>query len=401
MTAGVAPSPFTETTESARTRAFDQLVATGPVQHLTLFTGVPVWLVTGHEEVRQALTHPDLVKQRGGGPHSDVVPADLARAHDNHMLAANPPDHTRLRRLVMAAFTRRRVEAMAPRIQQITDELLDGLAAHGAEPADLVTEFAYPLPIKVICELLGVPEERRDEFQGWSRIAINGPAYTADEYIGAISATMDFIRELIERKRTRRSDDLLSDLVAVRDGADRLTEDELTSMAHLLLVAGHETTANLIALSVHNLLAHPDQLRLLTAEPDRLPAAIEELLRHDSPVLVAIPATTAAPVTLGGVEIPRGEVVVSVLWTANRDAERFSDPTALDIARANAGQHVAFGHGIHHCLGAPLARLEARIAIGSLLARFPGLHRPDGAPVPRREVSLLVNTLSELPVVLR
>jgi cytochrome P450 len=401
MTVGPAPSPFTETVESARRRAFAELTATGPVEHVTLFTGVPVWLVTGHAEVRQALNHPHLVKEENGGPHTDVMPPDLVRAHDNHMLAKNPPDHTRLRRLVMAAFTRRRVDAMAPRIQEIADDLLDGLAARGDHPVDLVAEFAYPLPINVICELLGVPADRRDQFWRWSRIAISGPAHTAETYVGAVSDMMDFIRELIARKRTEPSDDLLSDLIAVRDGEDRLTEDELTSMVHLLLVAGHETTAGLIALAVHTLLDHPEQLRLLIAEPDRLPTAIEELLRYDSPVLVAIPAMTDAPVTIGDTEIPQGEVVVSVLWTANRDPRRFTEPEALDITRADASAHVAFGHGIHHCLGAPLARLEARIALGSLLARFPGLHRPAGATAPVREVALLVNALSELPVLLR
>lgn len=401
MTAGAAPSPFTETTESARRRAFAELAASGPVAHVTLFTGVPVWLVTGYQEVRQALSHPNIVKEHGGGPHADFMPPALARAHDNHMLATNPPDHTRLRRLVTAAFTRRRVDAMAPRIQEIADELLDGIAARGADPVDLVAEYAYPLPINVICELLGVPVDRRDQFWRWSRIAISGPAHTADEYVKAISDMMDFIRELIAQKRADPSDDLLSDLIAVRDGEDRLTEDELTSMVHLLLVAGHETTASLIALSVHTLLGHPEQLRLLIAEPERLPAVIEELLRYDSPVLVAIPAITDAPVTIGDTEIPKGEVIVPVLWTANRDPERFTDPETLGIERKDTANHVAFGHGIHHCLGAPLARLEARIALGSLLARFPDVHRPDESTTPTREVALLVNTLSELPVLLR
>ena len=400
MTTAGAPSPFTETGESARFKAFDELAAAGPVQRLTLFTGVPVWLVTGYQEVRQALSHPHIVKTHHAGPHVDFVPPELARAHDNHMLATNPPDHTRLRRLVTAAFTRRRVDGLAPRIQQLADELLDGLAAHGGEPVDLVSEFAYPLPIRVICELVGVPEERRGEFAGWSKIAISGAAHPPEVYVGATSAMIDFIRQLIVRKRAEPSDDLLSDLIAVRDGADQLSEDELTSMVHLLLVAGHETTANLIALGVHTLLGHPDQLRLLLDEPDRMPAAIEELLRYDSPTFVAIPATTDAPVTIGDTEIPAGQVIVTLLWTANRDPGRFTDPATMDITRPNATNHLSFGHGIHHCIGAPLARLEARIAIGSLLARFPSLHRPEGSATPDREIGLLVNALGELPVVL-
>jgi len=185
----------------------------------------------------------------------------------------------------------------------------------------------------------------------------------------------------------------------VRDGSDRLTEDELTSMVNLLLLAGFETTANLIVLGTYALLTHPAQLQLLRAEPARLPTAIEEMLRYDAPVQVAIPSVTTAPVELAGVTIPAGEVVVPVLFSANHDPARFERPTEFDIGRADAAQHVGFGHGIHHCLGAPLARLEARIAIGTLLARFPDLHlaEPDADPV--RSPALLVNGLTRLPVI--
>jgi cytochrome P450 len=394
------PSPFTETTGASRRAAFAALAKNGPVQHMTVFTGVPVWVVTGYAEVRQVLTHPNVVKVKFGGPHVDHMPVELRNAQYTHMLSTNPPDHTRLRRLVNAAFTRRRVDGLAPRIQEITDELLDGLAAREDEPIDLVAEFAYPLPISVICELLGVPQDRRGEFRQWARAVLNGGSLGAEEYVTAITEMMAFVRDLIEVKRAHPTNDLLSDLSMVRDGGDQLSEDELTSMVQLLLVAGHETTATLISVGVEALLNNPDQLRLLLAEPGRLPSAIEELLRYDSPVLITVPAVTNAPVTIAGVEIPAGEQILSVLWTANHDGQRFAEPDELNITRDVAAAHVAFGHGIHHCLGAPLARLEARIAIGSLLARFPDLRWPADAVEPARDVSLVVNSVVALPVLL-
>ncbi|GAA1306457.1 cytochrome P450 [Pseudonocardia xinjiangensis] len=399
MTVGTGPSPFTETTTSARRAAYEQLTASGPVQETVLFTGVRVWLVSGYAEARALLAHPGIAK-RPGGPHFDQTPAELNAAQNTHMLTSNPPDHTRLRRLVSAAFTRRRIDTMAPRIQAITDALLDDVATAGraGEPVDLAAVFGYPLPIAVITELLGVPEQRREAFRDWTTIVINGSVYPADTYVDAVEQLVGYVRGLIAEKRAAPADDLLSDLIAVRDGTDRLSEDELTSMVKLLLVAGYETTASLIVLGTHALLSHPEQRQLLRAEPDRLPVAIEEMLRYDPPLQVAIPSVTTTPVDVGGVTIPAGEVVVPVLFTAGRDPARFEDPGGFDIARAEAAQHLAFGHGIHHCLGAPLARLEGRIAIGSLLARFPDLHLADGAADPARHPSLLVNAMAELPV---
>lgn len=400
MTETQSPSPFTETTGPGRRAAFAELAKNGPVQHIIAFTGVPVWLVTGFDEIRQVLTNPDVIKVQFGGPHPEYVSDELRDQMGHHMLQSNPPDHTRLRKLVSAAFTARRIDRMAPWIQELTDELLDRLAAHGNGPVDLVAEFAHPLPVKVICELLGVPGDRRDEFGKWAKVVLNGDSYGPEEYVGSITDMMAFIHELIEAKRARPTDDLLSDLVAVRDGADRLSEDELTSMVQLLLVAGHETTANLIALGVDALLRHPEQHALLVAEPHRLPAAIEEFLRYDPPVLISMPSVTRAPVTVGGVEIPAGAQVLSALWAANHDDGRFSDPDDLDIARTEVASHIAFGHGIHHCLGAPLARLEARIALGSLLSRFPRMRRPEDCSEPPRAVSLVINAVVDLPVLL-
>jgi cytochrome P450 len=401
MTAHTAPipSPFTETTGAARHASFAELAATGPVQRVMLFTGVPAWVVTGYAEARELLAHPAVVKRRGGGPHSNALPADVDAAMNQHLLSTNPPDHTRLRRLVSAAFTQRRSEALAPRVQQITDDLLDDLAAAGDGPVDLVAAFGYPLPITVISELVGVPQRRRDDFRRWSQIAVSGSVHPPETFVAAATELVGYIRELVAEKRAAPADDLLSDLIAVRERGDRLTEDELSSMVFLLLVAGHETTVNLICSGAHALLTHPDQLRLLRAEPERLPLAVEELLRYDGPLQVTIPSVAAADIPIGDVVIPAGEVVLPALLAANRDPGRFDGATGLDITRAPA-PHLAFGHGVHHCLGAPLARLEGRIALGSLIARFPRLRLAQPAAEPARNPGLLMNGLVELPVLL-
>ncbi|NRN66893.1 Cytochrome [Kibdelosporangium sp. 4NS15] len=387
-------SPFTETTGTARYAGFAALAENGPVQQVTLFTGVPVWLITGHAEVRQALTNPDIVKSITEVPHRDHLPPDLIAAMNTHLLSANPPDHTRLRRLVSAAFTRRRIDALEPRIRQISASLLDSLSA---SPVDLVSAYAYPLPITVISELIGVPSLRQDVFRRLSSIVTTGYAHSAEEYVAAVTEMVDLIRDLIAEKRSDPGDDLMSDLIAVRDGGDKLSDDELTSMVFVLLVAGHETTVNLISTGIYNLLKHPDQLERLRADRTLMPSAIEELLRYDGPAMVTVPAHTKAPVRIGDVTIPANQVVLPTLATADRDPSRFSAPDSLDITRTD-NPHMAFGHGIHHCLGAPLARLEARIALTDVLARFPSLRlaRPEeDAP---RNPALLLNGLARLDV---
>jgi cytochrome P450 len=389
-------SPFIETSGVKKLRAFDELAAAGPVHHQTLFTGVPVWLVTGYPETRELLAHPDVVRAFGEGPHRDTAFDSLVQAMDMHMLGVNPPDHTRLRKLVSAAFTRRRIEQLEPRIREIAADLLDEMAAAGDE-VDLVDSYSYPLPITVISELLGIPAIRRDDFRRWSSIVVNGSVHTDVVYFEAAQAMVDFIRELIEDKRVAPSGDLLSDLIAVRDGGDRLSPDELTSMVYLLLAAGHETTVSLISNGVHALLRHPDQLALLKAEPERLPVAVEELLRYDGPLQAAIPYAAQAPIEIGGITIKAGEVIVFALLAANRNQQKLGNPEELDITRPD-NAHVAFGHGIHHCLGAPLARLEGRVALGMLFDRFPNLTLAEPEQDPVRSQGLLMNAITKLPV---
>jgi cytochrome P450 len=388
--------PFTETSGIARHWGFEDLAAEGPVQRLMLFTGVPVCLITGYAETRELLAHPDVVRSPLDGPHRDTMMDDLINRTERHMLGANPPDHTRLRKLVTAAFTRRRIDALEPRIREIATGLLDEMAVAG-DRVDLVNAYSYPLPITVICELIGIPSVRREDFRQWSSVFVNASMHTAEEYVEATSLMLDFVHELIVQKQQAPTDDLLSGLIAARDGGDRLSEDELTSMIFLLLAAGHETTVSLITNGVHALLRHPDQLELLKAEPDRLPAAVEELLRYDGPLQAAIPYIAQAPIDIAGSRIEAGEVIVFALLPANRDPRKVERPDELDITRPDSA-HLAFGHGIHHCLGAPLARLEGRIALGMLFERFPDLRLAEPERDPVRTPGLLMNAIRELPV---
>jgi cytochrome P450 len=399
MTAVIASSPYTSTGGAERHEIYDELVAAAPIHRVVLPGGAETWLVTGYAAARAALADPRLVK--GGprdAPFARLLPADLQAAMGNHLLSLNPPDHTRLRRMVAAAFTRRRSERLAPRVQQIADDLVDRLADR--DRADLIADYAYPLPITVICELLGIPEADRDEFRTWSAPLVTGVLAGFEAYSTAAAAMVAYLRELLAAKRRDPADDLLSALLAVRSDGTALTEDELTSMALLLLIAGHETTVNLIGNGILALLTHPDQLTALRAVPDRIDAAVEELLRFDAPLQSAIPLRAAAPIEIGGALVSTGEVVVVSLLAANRDPSRLPGADRLDLARPTT-QHLAFGHGVHHCLGAPLARVEGRIALSTVLGRFPDLRLAVPVDELTRTPSLLMNGLVELPVLLR
>jgi cytochrome P450 len=399
MTEPLLAAPFAVTDGPQRHAAYAELAAAGPVHRIALPTGKPAWLITGYDQGRRALRDPRLVKSDTTQAGLNLPPEVFA-AMSHHMLNNNPPDHTRLRRLVTAAFTRRRIEQLEPRIQQITDELLDAMADTAqvdTAQVDLIDALAYPLPLTVICELLGVPTDHRRQFREWSSIVIAGVLAGPDLFPEACTAIVGYLHELIDAKRSSPTDDLLSALVTVRDGDDQLSEEQLTSMAFLLLVAGHETTVNLIGNGVLALLTHPDQLALLRAEPDRLPAAIEELLRFNGPLQVATLRWTTEPVDIGGTTIPAGDIVVTGLLAANRDPACTTQPDTLDITRTD-NPHLTFGHGIHHCLGASLARLEGRIALGSLITRFPKLRLAGPAEQLTWRPSVLINGLTALPV---
>ncbi|MGW2022098.1 cytochrome P450 family protein [Streptomyces decoyicus] len=341
----------------------------GPVHRVRLPEGTVVWLVVGYEEVRAALSDPRLSKE---WRHASSAQPMQQVSIGVSMLRSNAPQHTRIRGLVARAFTARRVASLAPRVQEMTDELLAAMLTAPEGRADLVEALSFPLPVTVICELLGVPFLERDVFRTWTDILMVGaPTPQTRE---ALTAMAGYLDGLVKAKRARPGDDLLTDLIAVSDGdGDRLSQVELLGMAQLLLIAGYETTANLISNGVLALLTHPEQLALLRADLSLIDGAVEEMLRYDGPLETSTFRFTVEPTEIAGTVIPGGgEVVLPVIADSGRDPLRFDDPGRFDITRDARG-HVAFGHGIHFCLGAPLARLEARIAVRTLLERCPKL----------------------------
>ncbi|WP_338896927.1 cytochrome P450 [Streptomyces sp. TG1A-60] len=324
------------------------------------------YLVTGYAEAREAFTDPRLSKDTGRFFAGRPSQRDLHPAVSRNMLATDPPQHARLRALVTKAFTTGAVERMRPYVAGLVDELLDAWPDHG--PVDLVESLAVPLPVTVICEMLGVPESDRRLVRTWSSdLFAAGDPRRIDAASHAIAG---YLTDLVAARRASPGESLLDDLIAVRDGQDRLTEDELVSLAVLLLVAGHETTTNFIGNAALALLRHPEALARLRAEPQCLGSALDELLRFDPPVGIATFRYSTEAFTLGGTVIPEGVPVLIAPGAANRDPARFPAPDRLDLDRAAAG-HLAFGHGIHRCLGAPLARAEAELALRSVLLRFP------------------------------
>lgn len=337
--------------------------------------GQPVWIITGYEAVRSALADPRLSTdlKRTEKLFAQNVPdrnkrGGYSSAIASHMLHSDPPDHTRLRKLVSKAFTSRAIGEFRPRIEQITDELI--AAFPDDDTVDLLDVFAFPLPMRVICLLLGVPIEEQENFKSWSHSLVSGDSPEAAAT--AAAAVIEYLGELIERKRRVPTDDLLSALISARDVDDRLTETELVSTAYLLLTAGHETTLNTLGNGTLHLMRNLDQWEALRGDRSLLPGAIEEFLRVESPLKHATFRCATEAVRIGDTEIPAGGFVLVALASANRDPRRFGDPHALDIRRPTAG-HVAFGHGIHHCLGASLARMEVHVAFGALLDAFPAM----------------------------
>ena len=363
---------------------YAKLRSSAPVYRAALPDGRGVWLITRYDDVLAVLKDQRFVKDWRGA----LTPEQLAQVPpipevmkplSQNMLDTDPPDHERLRALVSKAFTPRLIERLRPRVQAISDGLLDAVQDRGE--MDLIDDYAFPLPITVIAELLGVPAEDRNNFREWSDAAVSGNAsqeYMEEILIPHMQAFTDYLRALFEEKRANPEDDLVSALVRAEEAGDRLTEDELLGMVFLLLVAGHETTVNLIGNGVLALLQHPDQLRKLKEDPSLIKPAVEELLRYDGPVETSTERFAREDVEIGGQVIPRGEMVLVVLAAADHDPERFSDPDELDITRTD-NRHLAFGKGIHHCLGAPLARMEGQIAISTLLRRMPNL-RLKGSP---------------------
>ncbi|MFE3626819.1 cytochrome P450 family protein [Streptomyces goshikiensis] len=376
--------------------AYARLREAAPVRRIEGTDGRPAWLVTRYDDVRAALADPRLSLDKRNAAEGGYRGLTLPPALDANLLNMDPPDHTRIRGFVTRAFTARRVEQLRAPMRESADRLLDALGPQGT--TDLMASYAAPLPIIVICDLLGVPEEHRRDFRAWTDALIAPDPARPGAAKEAVAAMLGFFLELVAHKRERPGADLLSDLVAVRDSdGDRLTEDELLSLAFLILVAGYENTVQLIGNAVLALLRHPYQLAVVRKDPSRLRAAVEEAARFEGPALLAIRRFATEDVTLSGVTVPAGETVLLSLAAANRDPDRFSGPDLFDVFRDTAG-HLALGHGIHYCLGAPLARAETEIALAALLDRFGALALADPEAGPRWRPSLRARGLLELRV---
>ena len=381
---------------------FAALRAKGPVHRVLLPESGEAWLVVTRDAARAALTDPRL---RNDIRHSATWHDDGGHAIGRNMLQVDPPRHTRLRRLVASHFTQGRIAAMRPRIEAIATDLLAGLPHHGT--ADVVSHYALPLPVTVICEILGIPVSDRAVFHTWSHALVmpTSPEHAASA-AGELSA---YLTELIGHKRRTQDSGLLSTLATIAphtsgprgdaSPADDspLTHEELLGMAFLLLVAGHETTVNLISGTLHALLTHPDQLDFLRTDPALTDAAVEESLRYNSPVHASTFRFAAEPVDIAGTRVPAGDAVLVSLAAASRDPLHFPDPDRFDIRRTPNG-HLGFGHGLHHCLGAPLARAEATTALRLLLRDRPALAFATDPTTLTWRTSTLLRGLTELPL---
>ncbi|MBF6544926.1 cytochrome P450 family protein [Nocardia brasiliensis] len=395
---------------------YDELRAQGPVHHVLLPNGLSTWLVVDYQLGRAVLADdrvrkdaasiaPITTRLRGEHDGMTAVSTDLWK----HMLSSDPPDHTRLRRLVSKAFTARTVDQLHPRIETLADELLDRMA--GAPEVDLIEGYALPIPITVICELFGVPEADRNRFRELSTTmtatsaenvedpdAADSPFYaTAAQRAAASVELATYLIGLIAERTENLGEDLLSQLILANHEGDKLSDQELIAMLFLILVAGHETTVNLIGNGLLALLRDRALYTELTAEPERIPAAIEEFLRYEGPVHVSTLRYTAEPITLAGIDIPADELISVSLLAANHDPGRFTHPDRIRIGQAAKGGHLAFGHGIHYCVGAPLARLEARLAFEKILARYPDMRLAEAV---RWRPSSTFRGVQSLPVVL-
>jgi cytochrome P450 len=373
-----------------------------PVWRTTLPDKRTAWLVTRYDDVAGVLKYDGFVKdpwsaqdpaQRAEGPW---VPGFLKPLEQN-MLDLDDPDHRRLRTLVAKAFTPRIIEGLRGRVEAICQELLDAMEHEGR--ADLVRDYALPLPATVIAELLGVPAGDHRKFHRWSnRIVSVSSGRDVWRAMPAAVAFVRYLRKMSDRRRASPEDDLISALVQAEEAGDKLSQDELLAMSFLLLVAGHETTVNLIASGTLALIEHPEQLERLKADLQLIKPAVEELLRYTSPVEIATERYARQDLEVSGIHVPRGELVLAVLGSANRDERHFEDPDSLDLAR-DPNKHLAFGRGgIHHCLGAPLARMEGQIAITALLQRFPGIDLAVTSESLRWRRGLFLRGLERLPV---
>ncbi|WP_280429402.1 cytochrome P450 family protein [Nocardia brasiliensis] len=384
--------------------AYGALRARGPVNRVAFPDGSTGWLITGYAEAKAAFGHPGISKRLGSAGARAALEANnaghqLQAGPFEHMLVFyDPPEHTRLRSLLTKAFSTRAVRGLAARVTELADALLTELATAG-EVVDLLDRYAVPLSMSVICELLGVPDTDRARFQSWSTVIVSSE-HAARDRVTAATEFVAYIDHLIVSRTTEPGPDLLSELIAAGADGERLTPRELRSMVLVLLVAGFETTANLIGNAVVTLLSDNDSRRQLCGDATRIPAFIEEVLRFRSPTSETTFRYTTTPITLGGIAIAAGELIVVSVAAAGRDPRRFADPHRFDIDRPSNAEHLAFGYGIHFCVGAPLARMQGRIGLERLLARYPDLALSP-ADEPTWRTSFAIRGLTALPVRLR
>jgi cytochrome P450 len=386
--------PFEHMTGLDADALYTELRELDPVRLVRLVPGGQVYLIARYEDVRRVFTDP--VFSRAGLQHPDATVLIPASRIPGTLLNVDGADHTRMRKLIARAFTTGAVDRMRPRIQQIADDLVGAMVEQGP-PVDFVASFAAPLPALVISDMLGVPVEDQGRLRRWLDISLSVGAHTPEEIQAALGELTGYLVQLIAGKRAVPADDLLSALIAARDDADSLSEAELVSTLFILIAGGYETTAAIMANSLVTLhYHHQDQLALLRDKPELIPGAVEELLRCVPISWSACERVALADVELSGVRIPAGATVVPLTYAANRDPAAIDEPERLDLSRAASASHLAFGHGIHRCIGAPLGRLELQIAFGTLLRRLPDL-RP---AVPEAELSWRLGVINVGPTVL-
>ena len=387
---------------------YARLRVEAPLWPTTLPDKRKAWLVTRYEDVVRVLKDDAFAKDKMNAMDREQraktpwVPG-FFKPLERNMLDLDDPDHARLRSLVGQAFTPRLIERLRGRIEALSEELLDAMERKGARRggAELVADYALPLPATVIAELLGVPAEDHPKFHRWSNRLVS--VSSGRDMLWALPAALSFVRylrKLVERRRADPQDDLITALIRAEEAGDKLSEDELLAMTFLLLVAGHETTVNLISGGTLALLEHPEQAEALRCNPLLVKPAVEELLRYTSPVEMATERYAREDVEIAGATIPRGELVLAVLGSANRDEWHFEDPDVLDLAR-DPNRHLAFGRGgVHHCLGAPLSRMEGQVAISAFPRRFPKARLAVAAETLRWRRGLFLRGLQRLPLVL-
>ncbi|WP_409295886.1 cytochrome P450 family protein [Peribacillus sp. SCS-26] len=372
---------------------YSELRETEPLYRTMFPDGQSGWMVTRYHDAVEVLKDSrfikDFAKLYGGNMGHESI-------FTENMLFSDPPDHKRLRGLAQKAFTPQMIAKMRGRIQEITDDLLD--AAAGKEKMNLIDDFAFPLPIIVICEMLGVPAADRDKFRIWSNSLIEGSnGEHANEIYQHMNEFVEYLRNWVARTRENLGDDMISKLIIAEEEGDKLTERELYGLVSLLIIAGHETTVNLIGNAVLALLEHPDQKEMLRENPELIQKTVEEALRYNGPVEFSTSRWAGEDFEFKGQQLKKGDLVIVALNSANHDGEKFSDPDVFDITRETS-QHLAFGTGIHLCLGAPLARLEGEIAISSILNRFPDMKLDVAKEELEWRPGMIVRGVKEIPL---